>query len=286
MILSGPLVAWRERRRAERRAAERAAHLAAADVVLLSLGKSGRTWLAAMLSHVLHRRYGAPVDDLIKSPRFYRGRESMPRFYVTHGIRGDPFSRAGPRHPSELLEGKRLLFLIRDPRDVAVSLYYQATRRSARAEEMRAKLGDDLFLALTRVPGGLLHGAVRGLAAWERETATGVARQILRYEDLHEAPEATLAAALEFCGVPCDAEDVAAAVAFAAFDSLQAKERAGFFRTRALRPGRPDDPDSFKVRRGRVGGYRDHFTAEQCAELDRIVARGLPPRLGYGEARV
>jgi len=35
------------------------------------------------------------------------------------------------------------------------------------------------------------------------------------------------------------------------------------------------------VRKGKVGGYRDFFTEEQCAQLDAMVAE-LDPIFGYG----
>ena len=43
-----------------------------------------------------------------------------------------------------------------------------------------------------------------------------------------------------------------------------------------------DDPQSYKVRRGKVGGYRGDFTPEQVTALDAIVAAELDPVFGYG----
>jgi hypothetical protein len=41
------------------------------------------------------------------------------------------------------------------------------------------------------------------------------------------------------------------------------------------------DPETFKVRRGKVNGYRDYFTPEQVDELDKLVTSKLSPSLGY-----
>ena len=35
------------------------------------------------------------------------------------------------------------------------------------------------------------------------------------------------------------------------------------------------------MRRAKVGGYRDYFTAEQAAELEQLVAERLSPAFGY-----
>ena len=36
-----------------------------------------------------------------------------------------------------------------------------------------------------------------------------------------------------------------------------------------------------KVRRGKVGGYKDYFNEPQCKELERIVTEFLDPVYGY-----
>ena len=52
-----------------------------------------------------------------------------------------------------------------------------------------------------------------------------------------------------------------------------------------MKPGDKDNPQSFKVRKAKVGGYRDYFTDEQCAQLDVMVAE-LDPIFGYGGEQV
>jgi hypothetical protein len=44
------------------------------------------------------------------------------------------------------------------------------------------------------------------------------------------------------------------------------------------------DPLSFKVRRGKVGGYKDHFDALQAVEIESIVNASLDPQFGYSES--
>ena len=52
-----------------------------------------------------------------------------------------------------------------------------------------------------------------------------------------------------------------------------------------LLPGDRANPDSYKVRRAKVGGYRDDFTPEQVAELDALVVATTPPLFGYNAER-
>jgi hypothetical protein len=51
-----------------------------------------------------------------------------------------------------------------------------------------------------------------------------------------------------------------------------------------LVPKDRSNPDSYKVRRGKVAGYRDDFDAAQLAEIDRLVESGLDPLYGYTRA--
>ena len=75
------------------------------------------------------------------------------------------------------------------------------------------------------------------------------------------------------------------AVSFGSFDNLRQLESKGFFRQGGMKLRNPDDPNSFKVRRGKVGGYRDYFTAEQAAELEALVQERLSPAFGYTPVR-
>jgi len=54
---------------------------------------------------------------------------------------------------------------------------------------------------------------------------------------------------------------------------------------RSMKPGNADDPSSFKVRRGKVGGWRDYVTEEQAeaeilAFLRQYVPKGVAPMCG------
>ena len=42
-----------------------------------------------------------------------------------------------------------------------------------------------------------------------------------------------------------------------------------------------DDPSTYKVRRGKVGGYREDFDEQQVAELEALVREKILPELGY-----
>jgi hypothetical protein len=109
------------------------------------------------------------------------------------------------------------------------------------------------------------------------------------YEGLHLDGPGNLAAVLAFLGADASAEDVIAdALEYAAFERMQGRERDGGFSeaNRRLVPKDPDDPESFKVRKGVVGGYRDYLSAGDIGFLEERIAALQPEELGYLEPGV
>ena len=61
---------------------------------------------------------------------------------------------------------------------------------------------------------------------------------------------------------------------------MQKLEAAGAFDSNILHPGDVRDPESFKVRRGKVGGYREYLSLEdQKYAADALM--NLDRRFGY-----
>src|SRR5260221_12200033 len=58
-------------------------------------------------------------------------------------------------------------------------------------------------------------------------------------------------------------------------------ERSGFFASDRLGGLDRDDPDSYKVRQGQVGGYRRNLDRRSVAALDDLVRERLNPAFGY-----
>ena len=78
-----------------------------------------------------------------------------------------------------------------------------------------------------------------------------------------------------------DANIFREALEFSRFENMQKLEAAGAFDSNILHPGDVRDPESFKVRRGKVGGYREYLSADdqQFATADERADGGsaIPP---------
>jgi hypothetical protein len=271
---------WYRARRRQRRIIWR---LRRADAIVVTHTKSGRTWLLVMISHLFHLKYGTPEREIIRFDNLHRRDPRVPKLYFTRWANLITPDDAAP--PPALDPASRWIFLFRDPRDVAVSYYFHLQNRSTPVERAHkgvadAVLAKSMFEFVTDPAVGVPH-IVLLMRRWLERMASLEHAILVRYEDLHADPAGELARVMGFLGQACDAEDVARAVEFAAFDNLKRREADNFFGTDRLRPVDQADPDSFKVRRGAIGGWRDYFDAAQCRLIDALV-EGLPASLGYG----
>jgi hypothetical protein len=81
---------------------------------------------------------------------------------------------------------------------------------------------------------------------------------------------------LAFAGRPASDEDVERLMQLGRFDTMRAKKRDGQFGSdygRILTPSDHGDPDSYKCRRGTVGGYVDYLTAEDITYCEDVMRR-------------
>jgi hypothetical protein len=241
----------------------------AADVYILSYPKTGRTWLRALVGKALVDRYALPPSLLLETDAL-TAMAGLPRaaFYHDGAAMIDRLDWRELDAGKASYRGKRVLLLGRDVRDTLVSAYFQATRRVDLFDgPIGAFVRDDRF------------GVEKVLAFYRQwDAARGVpdAFAFLRYEAMHADPATSLRTALDFLGAR-DVPDavVAGAVEFARFDNLKRAEAEDRFGSHMLRTPSNADPESFKVRKGKVGGFRDYLSADDIAYIDAAeAARG------------
>jgi len=106
---------------------------------------------------------------------------------------------------------------------------------------------------------------------------------LLRYEDLRARPREELRSLLDFMRVDATDAHVNAAVDYSSYENMKKMESAQQLRMAGGRmmPRDKDNPDSYKVRRAKVGGYRDYFSDEEVAAIDRRLAETLDPLFNY-----
>ena len=129
MMILDRMVAKRKARRRDLKKIERFQN---ADVLVVSHGKSGRTWVRTLVSSLYHQKYGIIQSQLINYDNFHLHNTEIPKVYFT----GDVVSPVSPYSLDtvSLAPWQKLILLTRDPRDVAVSFYFQIVKRSTEVE--------------------------------------------------------------------------------------------------------------------------------------------------------
>lgn len=247
------------------------------DAVILSYPKSGRTWVEVMLSRLFQQRLGLPENEIIDFSGDYRSNPELPHFFFTHDdahvLEGNEFLPEGG--PKGYFASSKTLFVVRHPLDVAVSMYFQQSKRSGYLE------GVDIFEFATEIRGGL-PTIIRFMNRWATLGRQFGTHLMVRYEDLHADPFVQFKSIIEFLALDFNDDEIADAIAFASFDSMKKREATNFYQGDfRVSTEHPDDEDSFKARRGVVGGFQDYFSKEQVAELERMMKEDLDPVYGY-----
>lgn len=175
--------------------------------------------------------------------------------------------------PRSLTRGA--IYLVRDPRDVAVSFAHH------RGDTL------DFVIDFMANPNAMLSESKLGLkphlpqpiGTWSDHVLSWVGQDevpllLLRYEDLLADPAACLNKAVNHLGLSFSQDAISAAATATRFEALQEQERANGFIERQANATAPF------FRKGRAGDWRNHLTAAQAARIKADHA-GMMEKLGY-----
>ena len=106
-----------------------------ADYVIVSFPQSGRTWLRTMLTRFFQKRYGIDEMRLLGLKNLNKLNPQIPKILFTH----DHYIRDYTGHRDSKIDfaDKKLVLLVRDPRDTAVSSYHSLKYRPNPARRRR-----------------------------------------------------------------------------------------------------------------------------------------------------
>lgn len=231
---------------------------AAEDIFIAGYPKSGNTWFQNLAAGALYGLDPALTPDAVIQRlvpdvhylRYYK-RFQTPMLFKTHHL---------PR-PAY----RRVVYLLRDGRDVLVS-YYRHLLALHGGEEVD-------FMAMVRQGTGLFPGKWADHVQQWQANPYQVPLLTIRYEDLQQDAAGELARFCEFAGFARDPALLARVAAGASFAKMQAKE-ARFGVDNPLWP-----KEKPFVRRGAVGAYKDEMPPEI---LEAFIAEAGPVLTAVG----
>jgi hypothetical protein len=253
----------------------------ATENFILSYPKCGRTWVALVLgSYALNGKDGDPLNLIGITA-------SEPGFSTTEVSHDDiPRTRGfyRPTWNKSVYQDKKVAFLVRNPRDVVVSHYFQHAHRSRYWDSGEAAYTGSIS-DFIRSEEGSIENVITFYNDWARQRATAARFMLIRYEDLVADPHTQFGRFIEFFEWPdLGADRLAGAIEFGRFENMRELEAQNIFGNPRLLPPEDGNPDGFKTRRGKIGGYTDYLDDEDIAYLDGCIDRTLDELFSFYRA--
>jgi hypothetical protein len=237
------------------------------DIFLVSFPKSGNTWTRFLLANLRFPDEPATwenINRLIPDPTGTAKRDfdrtPRPRIIKSHEC-------FDPRYP-------RVIYIVRDPRDVVLSQYHYHRKIRKIEDDSSLEKFVTRFLAGETCP----HGSWgQNIATWLYTSEGNPRFLLLRYEDLVVDTARELAKIVAFLQLSAGTEQIAQAVERSSADRMRQLEKAQTDENELVKGSRKDL--SF-VRAAGSGGWRSELPEPMVAKIE--VAWGpLMQRLGY-----
>lgn len=239
------------------------------DTFIVSYPRSGNTWTRFLIANLMHPGQEVNftnIESLIPdseamSSRFMK-RVPRPRMIKSHEY-------FDPRY-------KKVIYIVRDPRDVALS-YYDFSRKYRQIED-----GYPLTSYVSDFVNGRLSSA--GWGTWGENVAswyhTRNGRQeflLLRYEDMQHDTAGELARIAHFLGIDPAPERLVAAIERSSADRMRSMEKSQGEQWVATKDKRSDIPF---VRTATSGLWKEKLPAGAIVEIEGAWG-ALMTSLGY-----
>lgn len=232
------------------------------DVFLVSYPKSGRTWVRFLIANYLSNNQCDFLNSYLIVPGIDYNPEQCinlqrPRFIQSHW--------------SFTPEFKKVIFIVRDGRDVSVSYYFHLIKFQIIPKDTRF----EDYLAMFN------QGSFDQFSPWGNYVENWLNNApeeflLIKYEDLKTNVVKKLTKMIEFAGLPVNEEAVIEAVRASSFEKMKSHEQSG----KLYEELEKTDLSIPHVRQGKVGSYKDYFDDKMLAEFNNCHKLALE-KLGY-----
>jgi hypothetical protein len=238
------------------------------DTFLVSYPRSGNTWTRFLIANLLHPNDAVSFANI---ERLIPDCEAHSNLF----LRRLPSPRVIKSHEYFDHRYRRVIYIVRDPRDVALS-YYNFQRKYR-------QIPDEY--PLTQYVSNFVSGRINSAdwGTWAENVGTWLVREgdagflLLRYEDMMADPVQALAKVARFFTLEPAADLLAAAVERSAAPRLRELERTQGSKWVATKGKRPDIPF---IGPASSGGWKSRLPAQSVAEIESAWGQ-LMKILGY-----
>ncbi|MGB3297256.1 MAG: sulfotransferase domain-containing protein [Phormidesmis sp.] len=244
-----------------------------ADYLLLSLTNCGRTWLRVILGRAMQLHDSADGSNILEDVNlhdlfsFSERLPTLPSIKPMH----EKYRQFGNRYLQQ-----KVILLVRDPRDAIVSRYHQ------HKDELNKKLGVNSLDEYV-CQGDDLAAYIQFYNDWQTHRHSAKDLLVVRYEDMKSNTFESIQRAANFLELSLTPAEISEAIDYASFQNMRKMELKGGdqVRTKVMSARDVSDPDSFKVRKGAIGGYKTELSPESVAFVNAAVLAQLNPIYSY-----
>jgi hypothetical protein len=261
-----------------RQMARRGATIFPDDVYLVSYPRSGNTWTRFLVANLLNPEDSATFTNI-------ESRVAEIYFNPDHALRKLPRPRLLKSHEAFHPNYPRVICIVRDPRDVAVSFYHHNVKARNIPDTYPM---DDFIPRFMRAEFDPWWGSwADNVMSWIKMREGRDAFLLLRYEDMKEdSPRELLKIArflqkAGFNNIDASPEKVAQAVQLSSPERMRELEKQEAGKYAQLKQTRQDKPF---VRSAQAGGWKSVLSRESVALIEREWG-AIMKSLGYPLAR-
>ncbi|MBN1797225.1 MAG: sulfotransferase domain-containing protein [Spirochaetales bacterium] len=239
------------------------------DIFLfISHPKSGRTWLKVVLSKYISLLYKQPENYLFIS--HYRNL-NIPKLVFTHLRTHKDFTIEDVKP----LKNQNIIFLVRDPRDVVVSYFYQRSKRKV-SHPFSGKINE--FIRSPKFGIEQIINYMNLLISAEKISKKFL---LITYENMHKSFNTELKKIINFIKLPYNDKHAKMAIKHGDFKRMKEMERKNKYKSNALSVKNPNDKNAYKVRSGKIGDYVNHLSKTEIAFIDKKINDTLSDTFSY-----
>jgi hypothetical protein len=247
-----------------------------AENILLSFPKCGRSWLRLMIFDLIRHHYRLDANTVLKDNELYKIDSELKPISFSHD--DEPmFKRPEKIHKNKsAYSEKKVLFLVRNPIDTAISWYFQVVKRgSIKWFKEEAQFENPRDFIFNEVGG--LRTIVEYYNVWAENQNEPKNFKIVSYEELRENPLNNLKMVMDFFGMSnvFDESDYKYAVEMNDFKKVKEREAKNELEGETFKTSTPEDSDSYKARKAKVKGYVDYLTEDEITYAEKYVSENL-----------
>ncbi|KMP10762.1 hypothetical protein UR09_05260 [Candidatus Nitromaritima sp. SCGC AAA799-A02] len=244
---------------------------------MISYPKSGGTWLAFMILNYIELSGSKKRDVYSHNSTFNFMRLPNGKMLRMHHDCGHwvpiPLKAGELSFSVQKYLGKKVIFLARDPRDILVSSWYHLKFKDNFYPGTISEIIRDDLVGIRKI--------IAFMNMWIENSHVPEEFMLVTYEDMRSDTQNIFRKVCSFLGLKIDESAIKDAVADSSFEKMKAAEKNKVlwdpWETKKTSRG----DDSMKVRKGKIGGYKEELPPEDLHFVDDAVEKFLSPKLPY-----